>query len=126
MFKKVGLTILVLFFTLVYTMPVSSMELERELRAPLESGYTEEGIYYEIFEVKTDAELGSRSNAMGGIEVTREVIYHATVNPPLTINHSTTISGMVYYGTLNLYKIVTGDGKTYAYYRGIIYPAISR
>lgn len=126
MFKKAGLTILVIMLALIYTLPVSAMELRKESRVFLESGYTEEGIYYEIYEVESVSENDIRSSATGGVEITREVIYYGIVTPPRNINHSSTINGMVYYGTLNLYKIVTGDDKTYAYYSGTIYPAISQ
>lgn len=126
MFRRIGFVVLTMLMIFIYAFPTSAMELEKELRVPLECGYTESGIYYEVYEVETGAEIGFQSKATGGIAIIREVIYYDTVTPPLTINHSTTISGMVYYGVLYLDKYTHMNDKIYAYYRGTIYPAISQ
>ena len=87
---------------------------------PLYSGYTEEGVYYSVYEESSFFKDLLTANA-NSKEVTVTVKYEAIVTPPQSIDHTRIIYGKVYSGTIMLYSYKNVDGKTTAVYKGTIY-----
>lgn len=87
---------------------------DKEAGEFLASGYTEEGIYYEVY--------GTRSvtRAMESIFVTRTVVYEGTVQPDTTLYWKEYINGEAYAGTLALVKFDCSLGQTKAIYEGTL------
>lgn len=82
----------------------------------ISSGYTEEGIYYEVY--------GSTPNTFlrGALSVTRKITYNGKVNPPSSIYWRENISGVNYAGTLTLidFMYYADTNQTTATYSGTI------
>ena len=100
---------IVILFTVSYANPSE----------PVYTGTTDDGVYYEVFEVGSgflDALFSASSR-----KVTVQVKYDGIVTPPRTITHTDTIKGAVYSGVLQLHSTQHVDGKTVATYRGTIY-----
>ncbi|MCD7752678.1 MAG: hypothetical protein LUI10_13250 [Lachnospiraceae bacterium] len=86
----------------------------------IEEGYTEDGIYYELYKMdKQSDEL----TASGSISVRREILYYAIITPPMEIEWTETISGVTYTGTLKLlnYTLEYNEQTTLAAYSGTLY-----
>lgn len=79
------------------------------------NGYTEEGIYYEVY---GETELSRSSEA---VSVERTVIYESIVIPSSTIAWEEQINGEMYAGNLSLVKYSFSSGKTIAKYTGTLY-----
>lgn len=58
----------------------------------------------------------------GNLAVTKQKIYPVIMVPSSTIACSETVDGVTYSGTLNLYYYHYENGKTYATYKGVLYP----
>ena len=80
----------------------------------IQSGYTEDGIYYEVHG-EPPAQYRSISQ-----EVTRQVTYEGKVNPPQQLYWEEQIYGITYTGNLQLVNLVYGNNQTTAYYKGVI------
>lgn len=77
-------------------------------------------VYYEIFIIQSfDKSVTSAYASEKEIDI--RVTYPETVIPPKTYYYSITENNITYSGTLNLYKVYSTNGKTYAYYRGTLY-----
>ena len=87
---------------------------DKEAGEFLASGYTEEGIYYEVY--------GTRSvtRAMESIFVTRTVVYEGIVQPEPTMYWKEYVNGEVYAGTLKLAEFDYSSGQTTAIYEGTL------
>lgn len=90
------------------------------LYGKIEKGYTEDGIYYELYKSNEQADDLTVS---GSVSVTREILYYAVVFPPMEIEWTETISGVNYTGTLRLLNFsVNPDAETtIAAYSGTLY-----
>lgn len=87
--------------------------------APIYTGVTEEGVYYEVFEDSNGfADLLDSADFR---RVTIRVEYAGKVIPPRTMKHSETYRGVLYSGTLSLSDIKEFNGKTEATYKGKLY-----
>lgn len=99
-----------------------SLEVECHVYAPqIANGYTEEGIYYEIF---SEPENEVSYLATDSKYVKRTVKYYsATVTVPTNIFWEEDMAGVLYSGNLKLSKYVRDYEKnvTTAYFEGYIY-----
>lgn len=87
----------------------------------IESGYTSEGIYYEVYDIPlSDGELLLNTSTQK--YVSREIIFQAILIPPTTITQSITEDGITYSGQLRLFSYYQDSEKTYATYKGYLYP----
>jgi hypothetical protein len=90
-----------------------------EKETPIYTGVTEEGVYYEVFEVSNGfKDLLTLADSK---RVTITVKYDGIVVPPRTMVHTETIEGERYSGTLSLSDVKERNGKTVAIYKGKIY-----
>jgi len=89
----------------------------------VEAGYTEDGIYYEIYDNLTIID-DIRTRASGSVYVERSIYFSGTsVTPQSTTSWTETINGKVYSGTLSL-KSYAKDyiySITQANYKGYLY-----
>ena len=79
------------------------------------SGYTEDGIYYEVYGE------GISTYSTGYITVTRTVVFNGVVRPSSTMEWEELIGNTMYSGTLSLSSFSVKDGKTVAVYTGKLY-----
>jgi len=108
--KKIHILILTLAFLFASPIHASAMG------AMITSGYTEEGVYYEVYgDICTP-----RSNSM---DVTREVVFNGDVTPAYQISWEERMGGYSFKGTLYLteYKYNKKSNQTTAYYEGTLY-----
>lgn len=80
----------------------------------ISDGYTEEGVYYEVYGTK------AITRALEGIFVTRTVIFEGVVQPESTMYWKEYINGDAYSGTLSLVKYNCAEGHTMAIYEGTL------
>lgn len=107
------------FYSLVLTITLAlSLSLpvhaETDQLPFIKSGYTEEGIYYEVH-----GEALSQYRSISQT-VTRQVTYEGDVTPPKQLLWEETIHGITYTGTLQLTTSIYTKGQTIASYRGVI------
>ncbi len=103
-----------ILFSFVLVLSLSfTVHAEQELLPLIASGYTEDGIYYEI---RGEISL-SRSNSQF---VSREVTYEGKVSPPRQTFWRESISGTAYTGTLTLVYSRYINNKTIAIYEGTL------
>lgn len=81
----------------------------------LYSGYTEDGISYEVYG------LPVLTRAVDTVTVERTVVYTGMVNPSRTLNWEEKIDGVFYVGTLSLTQTKYLSGKTTAIYTGTLH-----
>lgn len=81
----------------------------------LVSGYTEEGVFYEVHGEEVIAFYST------SVTVERTIVYYGNVSPQRTIDWTEEIDGVTYSGTLFLKKIYSTSGKTTATYQGTLY-----
>ena len=79
------------------------------------SGYTEDGIYYEVYGESISTYF------TGYITVSRTVVYDGVVRPSSTMEWEELIGNAMYSGTLSLSSFSVKDGKTVAVYTGKLY-----
>ena len=95
-----------ILFSFVLVLSLSfTVHAEQELLPLIASGYTEDGIYYEI---------------RGEISLSREVTYEGKVSPPRQTFWRESISGTAYTGTLTLVYSRYINNKTIAIYEGTL------
>lgn len=84
----------------------------------LASGYTEDGIYYEVYGEKATINPNTRHD----IHVERTVSFTGKIFPPQTLDWLEEINGMDYVGTLTLTSFYydVAANKTTGFYEGII------
>ena len=82
------------------------------------SGYTESGIYYEVYGT------GIEGRALEGVYVTRTVIFEGDIMPDSTLHWKEYINGIAYSGTLSLIEYAYKGGVTKAVYEGTLYKKI--
>ena len=80
----------------------------------ISSGYTEEGVYYEMYGIQTMV------RALGSVFVTRTVVFEGAVQPDSTMYWKEYIDGEAYAGTLSLIKFDYSSGQTTAVYEGTL------
>ena len=93
----------------------SQAESQGEVQYLQMSGYTEEGIFYEVGEEKI---LRASGNS---ITVERKVRYEGKVIPNRTLQWTEKIGNYTYSGTLSLAKFAYLNGVTTATYQGTLY-----
>lgn len=95
-----------------------SSTCKAETNLPIETGYTDGGIYYEVYLTKT---LSASALLAGtGKYVSVEIKYHGVITPPLTYFYVEPVTN--YSGTLNRGYYIQNSTSTSAVYRGYIYP----
>lgn len=84
----------------------------------LDSGYTEDGVYYEVFGEPINVNVGARVL----LDVDRTVVYVGEVFPPETMEWTEKISGVEMSGTLYLQSFLYNarTNRTTAYYSGTL------
>lgn len=103
--------ILTVILSLFLSIPVYA---ETDQFSFIRSGYTEEGIYYEVY---GEALTQYRSISQ---DITRQVTYEGKITPPYQLYWEETIHGITYTGTLQLKKLVYMNNQTIASYSGVI------
>lgn len=109
--KRFYSLILTITLALFLSIPVHA---ETDQLPFIKSGYTENGIYYEVH-----GEALSQYRSISQ-PVTREVTYEGKVNPPSQLYWEETIHGITYTGTLQLASSIYIKGQTVASYIGVI------
>ena len=105
--------LLVCFFSLLS--PLSAQA--RSLSSPIYSGYTQDGIYFEVFTTdKPD------SYVINSTITTIYITYDGYAYPSPTYYYTKTSNGIKYAGVLNLQSYTQADGKTTAKYSGSLNP----
>lgn len=94
----------------------TSLTVSANDREVIMSGYTDSGIYYEVYGITDNSVYGLRNT----IAVERVVVFYGRVTPEATMNWSEKIGNRTYSGTLKLYSYnySVADQITTAYYRG--------
>ena len=84
----------------------------------LGSGYTEDGIYYEVYGEPVSGNPGSRAN----LYVERSVTFVGEVYPPETLDWQEVINGVEWVGylTLDYFYYVRSTNRTTAHYYGTL------
>ena len=115
--KKTFIFLLFLIPMFFLSVPVQAEEYPAIM---ITSGYTAEGIYYEVYDEMPA--LVQRSGA--GMNVSRTVIYYGKITPEREISWRETINGIQYTGILHLAKSDYDpvENKTTAVYRGTLTP----
>lgn len=106
--------ITLLFCILCLSTPLSAQA--SSLSSPIHSGYTQDGIYFEVF--TTDNQDGYIINSS---ITTIYVTYDGYTYPSPTYYYTKTSNGIRYAGVLNLQSYTQADGKTTAKYSGYLY-----
>lgn len=88
--------------------------------APVYTGYTDDGVYYEVFEENRCFNL-SALKSQDSHRVNLSVRYDGVIIPPGTYFYSRNYNNEMYSGTLNLRSYIVKDRKTIARYSGNIY-----
>lgn len=83
------------------------------------SGYTDEGIYYELYFSIVNKEVSSC--AEGVKHVTVQLTYNYNTFPPATLSWTEEIDGESYTGNLNLETYIFNGSKIIATYSGNLY-----
>lgn len=107
MMKKNVLLLCFILFVFSFTMRVHA---HTEV---LQDGYTENGIYYQIFEAEDNNSIFASDRA---ITVSRCFVYEKILTPSRTIKY---VEGN-FAGELVLQRFFYKDGKTHAYYSGTL------
>lgn len=113
--NKLAIPILCIIFFFMLPLSANAQEPDKKLS----EGYTEDGIYYAIYEVETEDTSTARA-AGDTLEVTRKIIYSGIVQPPAQREYEETINGYKYVGILYLYSYSFEDGNTHAYFKGTL------
>ena len=108
------LTVVLLFFH--YSCPVHAQTSIQTARIFVESGYTNDGVYFEVYDMIKEMQSNSSSKY-----ITQEIVYNTILTPNDTLTCSRIYDGVTYSGTLGLYKYQWTSGKTHAFYQGYIY-----
>ena len=110
--------ILTLIFTLSSSLPVSA-QVQTPNGMLITTGYTENGVYYEIYGENTYIQRSGIS-----LLITREVVYTGYTTPPREIPWQERINNLTYIGTLYLSSTSYNPktNKTTATYQGIVTP----
>lgn len=108
------LALLLLFFH--YSGSVYAQTPFQTTRIFVESGYTADGIYFEVYDIITEMQSDTSSKY-----ITQEIVYNTILTPNDTITCSRIYDGVTFSGTLNLYKYQWTSGETHAFYQGYIY-----
>lgn len=120
---------LVLLFGLLPIKGYASDSFKSEVRyfefieadeAFIASGYTDNGVYFEVYGKQYD------TRALDGILVTRTFIYEGQIQPESTMRIKEYINGDAYSGTLNLtaFYYNYNENITEAEYQGMLYKRI--
>ena len=111
---KKTITYLMLSFCLLLITPIH-MNAENSAI----TGYTADGIYYEVTYSDTDytSVISSRGSA---IYVTREITYNTIITPNVSLSWSERINDTIYSGTLKLQSFYYENEKTVATYKGTL------
>lgn len=116
--KKFYCCLIPLTLLLSLALPVS-VQAGTQNNTLISTGYTESGIYYEIYGDSVSVQQNS-----SGFYVTKTVVYDGEVTPPLTISWQEYINGLSYTGILHLSSSTYSPktNKTTAAYQDTISP----
>lgn len=111
--KKYCIVLFPFILLLSFPTAVSAEELNETM---IVSGYTEEGIYYEVY-----GTLYNRSSS-DSITVTRNIVYDSNITPNTQISWKEKINNVSYSGILRLlnYNYDAPSNKTTAIYYGTL------
>ena len=118
--KRIAVGLLSLVLILSSTLIVSANEAEKGF---LYSGYTSEGVYYEVYETVTEHTIVELRTAKASIYVERSIVYNGTsIVPSRTVAWEEVIDGVTYKGSLSLSSLVRdfANNKTTCYYEGYL------
>lgn len=79
------------------------------------NGYTEAGVYYEVYGEKTITRSSEE------LVIKRTVVYDGMMKPSSTLFWQENINGEMYSGTLQLIEFSFNNGTTTAVYQGTVY-----
>jgi len=122
--------ILLFFITCIFAFPINCMAkspssldfCEAQTEATnlpfISSGYTEDGVYYEVY----GEEITANPNTRLSIEIERTVVFTGRIFPPQTLDWVEIIGLYEYKGTLNLTSFYydAANNKTTGIYSGIV------
>lgn len=104
-----------LFCILCLSAPLSAQA--SSLSSPIYSGYTQDGIYFEVYTTdKLDCYV------INSTITTIYITYDGYVYPSPSYTYTKTINGIRYIGMLKLQSYTQADGKTTAKYSGYLNP----
>lgn len=118
--KRIAAGLLSLVLILSSTLVVYANEAEKGF---LYSGYTTEGVYYEVYETVTEYTIDELRTARASMYVERSVVYTGTdIVPPRTVDWEEVIGGVTYKGTLSLFSVKNDyvNNKTTCKYVGYL------
>ncbi len=105
-------------FLLSFVLLASSITMMAQDSAS-RSGYTEDGIYYEVYFVIPEKDVDFCADGVEHVMVKRT--YDSIIVPPSTLDWEEEIDGELYSGTLKLQSYVFQGNKTIATYYGALY-----
>ena len=112
--KKLA-TLLICILSLL--MPINAQA--HNLSTPVYSGYTEEGIYYEVYVADS---FDNYATYRSGVPYTLFIEFDGYTRPNPTYYRTITLNGVKYAGLLELQSFIYANGKTTAKYSGYVYP----
>lgn len=90
----------------------------QESRISINDGYTNNGIYYSVYEIETST--ASLFSVGDTITITREFQFDGIIKPSSTMSYSETINNVTYKGTLQLVSFSFEGDHTIALYKGTL------
>lgn len=103
-----------LIITILICFPSISAHAETNQLPFIESGYTDEGVYYEVHGEPLSQYFSISQS------VIRQVTYQGEINPPQQIYWEETMHGITYRGTLQLSQLIYVKNQTIASYTGTL------
>ena len=86
---------------------------------PVYTGYTEEGVYFEVYEVVTARRDAIKEN-QDAKWVKIRILYEGKVDPPRQFYYAKEYKKVLYSGNLDLKRVNYCEGETQAYYEGYV------
>lgn len=104
-----------IIFSMVLSTLLSSPVYAQDINTSIESGYTSQGIYFEVCDIQDSVIINGATRT-----ITRQITYNGNIIPANSITVTDIVDGIYYTGTLNLLYYSYIDGKTIATYRGTL------
>lgn len=87
---------------------------------PITNGYTDSGVYYEVYEIETTTLSNNTYAITSSIAVSRQLQFQGIIVPPRTMDYVEVIHGITYRGIITLSRFTYEDNNTIALYTGLL------